>query len=342
MKRRRWSILLAGAMLCISLAGCEGQPEPTAALDAGASAFGQGKEEESYIMADAGASLEELLENYAGSRQLPVGTQMDEDDLQDLVDEEEEKEKQGEEGGDTTPAVTEKVVHSAYDMLEYFHQAYDDTAETVSFPTENYTLTVEDLQYVYTTLQRDDPIDVSGVKGWYYSWTDDRAYVQITYSFDISELKRIKVETRNMVKQAVASLDTAGKTPYELVYEVNEYLCDISEYPASEPYAPVTHTAYGAFSNGSVVCEGYACAAKLMLNALGVPCDIEVGFCTNGGGHAWNLVQLDGEWYQLDVCWNDTGGDRQGYFLVTDEFMRQSRSWEENQYPVCADKSYTP
>lgn len=79
----------------------------------------------------------------------------------------------------------------------------------------------------------------------------------------------------------------------------------------------------------------------MMLNELNVPCDIEVGECINGGGHAWNLVQLDGEWYQMDVTWND-GGNWQEFFLVTDDFMRQSRTWNESQYPVSADKAYAP
>lgn len=344
MKKRQSGILLAAALLCTGLAGCEEQPDTLGALEAGASQFGQGKTEESYLMADSGAVLDDLLEKYAGSRQLPTGTPMDDDDLQDLIDEEKEKGDEGKEepGQEPTPSVTETIVRCADDMMEYFHTAYDNTAETLSFPIDGYEPNGEDLQYVYTQLQRDDPYDVCCVDSWNYSWQDDRAYFTIKYNVDVNELKTMKVETRNLVKQAVASLDTAGKTPYELAYAVNEYLCDVSEYPASEPYAPVTHTAYGALKNGSSVCEGYACAAKMMLNELNVPCDIEVGECINGGGHAWNLVQLDGEWYQMDVTWNDGCGDRQEYFLVTDDFMRQSRTWSENQYPVCADKAYAP
>ena len=40
--------------------------------------------------------------------------------------------------------------------------------------------------------------------------------------------------------------------------------------------------------------------------------------------HAWNLVQLDGQWYHVDVTWDDPAPDRYGqvlhdYFLVTDQ-----------------------
>ena len=28
--------------------------------------------------------------------------------------------------------------------------------------------------------------------------------------------------------------------------------------------------------------------------------------------HAWNLIKLDGEWYQVDVTWDDPVWDRLG------------------------------
>ena len=61
---------------------------------------------------------------------------------------------------------------------------------------------------------------------------------------------------------------------------------------------------------------------------------------TSGGNHGWNLVKLNGEWYHLDVTWNDAGGDRKTFYLVTDEFMRQSRAWDTSKYPKSSAVSY--
>ena len=366
MKIKQLSVFLSVVILCVSMTGCEDRPDTDSILDAGASLFAEGEEEESYAFLNTVEVLDDLLDNYAGSLLIPTGTPMDEDTFKDLVGDQDKPDEEpgdkSDEGPDDKPdeepgdkpdqepddkpddkpdiSKSDTVVQCADDMMEIFHKAYDETSEIISFPVNGYSINGEDLQYVYTQLQREDPYDVCCVEEWSYYTQGDMAYVNISYNMDISELKNLKVETRNLVKQAVASMDTQGKTPYELVYTVNEYLCDISEYPASEPYAPVTHTTYGALKNGSSVCEGYACAAKMLLNELNVVCDIEVGMCTNGEGHAWNLVQLDGEWYQMDVTWNDGSGDRQLYFLVTDEYMRQSRSWKENLYPVSANQPY--
>jgi len=213
----------------------------------------------------------------------------------------------------------------------------------LEFKVENgVVLDGEKLQDIYTTLQREDPIDVSGVKEWTWGCQGDVYIITFTYDFPVDELIRIKKDTRQLVKDAVANIDTENKTEYEIVYAVNEYLCDTIDYPASEPYEPVTHTAYGALKNGIAVCEGYACAAKLLLNELSIVCDIQVGDCVEGGGHAWNLVQVDGEWYQMDVTWNDGSSSRTDYFLVTDDYMKKSRTWDESDYSATPSIAYTP
>lgn len=47
----------------------------------------------------------------------------------------------------------------------------------------------------------------------------------------------------------------------------------------------------------------------------------------------------------MDVTWNDGGAEwdenaRSAYLLVTDDFMRQSRVWDESAYPASADEAY--
>lgn len=58
------------------------------------------------------------------------------------------------------------------------------------------------------------------------------------------------------------------------------------------------------------VCEGYARALKVLCDELEIPCVLAEGLAMvreNGTpeGHMWNLVQIDGAWYAVDVTWND-------------------------------------
>ena len=244
---------------------------------------------------------------------------------------------------DTWPTMTpdeeefSSDVASMDDLSRVLHYAYDNTLTSISFTfTDGFYVDLADcINDVYTDLQRIDPIDVCCVEHWEWSYSGNRYSLIIDYYYDVDELISMKNATPDLVQSAVDQIQPEGKTDYEIVYAVNEYLCDNVDFPDSEPYASVTHTAYGALNNGCAVCEGYACAAVLILRGCGVESDIEVGECA-GGGHAWNLVKVDGAWYQLDVCWDD-GGRRDMYFLVDDDYMRQNRIWVTENYPVCPD-----
>lgn len=91
------------------------------------------------------------------------------------------------------------------------------------------------------------------------------------------------------------------------------------------------------------VCEAYSRALWLMLRMIDIPCLIVAGHTDEP--HAWNLVQVDGEWYHVDATWDDPtiiGSDRNvlshNYFLVTDAQMAQDHNWQRDSIPVSAVK----
>ena len=148
--------------------------------------------------------------------------------------------------------------------------------------------------------------------------------------------------------QAESRINVQGLTDYEIVQTMDAFVCDLityldqdlAAYPGTlQGYAPESYTVYSAFQNGSPVCEGYARTTMLLLNDFHIKTDFLIGDCYNGGGHAWNMVYLDDAWYHLDVCWND-GSQTKDYFLVSDDFMDQSRTWDRSIYPVSAMQNY--
>lgn len=96
------------------------------------------------------------------------------------------------------------------------------------------------------------------------------------------------------------------------------------------------HTIEGIFSKEyySAVCEGYAKAFQLLLNAAGIENVYVVGN-GNGQGHAWNQVKIGGEWYNVDLTWNDSN-DRKNYryFNLTDTIFGKNHSPFPNTYEV--------
>lgn len=348
---RKYISLVSCLLIMCSLDGCNMAKTQTM-LDEGISNYGFGKSEENYSLKNTGVMLDELIDKYSGSYFQPTGTPMTDDEHDDakkaqgeIATTPSEPDDPSDESSTTAPSTSTEIpeVSNMTELMRVFHDAYDMTSEYVEFTTTSGFIfdMSTDLQTVYTALQREDPIDVSGVASWSTWNSGNEYYVSITYSFDVDELKSIKAETTQLVEDAVKNIGADELSDYEKVCAVNEYLCDTVYYPDVEPYEPVTHTVYGALKNGCAVCEGYACAAKLILNSYGIECDIQVGDCLNGGGHAWNLVKLDGAWYQLDVTWDDQSTGRSDYLLVTDEFMKQSRTWKESDYPVSSKVPYS-
>lgn len=177
------------------------------------------------------------------------------------------------------------------------------------------------------------------------TWQEDgsgdiRYNIGFEYSRSQEEIENIKDRTETEAKEAVAQIEPDGKSEFQKADAINEYICDITDYPQEQPYSDVSHTAYGTFVEHSAVCDGYARAVKMLCDRVGLECEIVTGKVKSGEGHAWNIVRVDGAWYQWDACWNDGGYDRDEYFLVTDDFMDMSRTWDAGRYPAISDTPY--
>ena len=110
---------------------------------------------------------------------------------------------------------------------------------------------------------------------------------------------------------------TEKSSRYEKLVILQEYLCRSVIY---ESEALRAHDAAGALLDGRAVCDGYAKAFKLLCDAYDIPCLIVPGTATQNGKsepHAWNYVQMEnGEWYAVDVTWDDHEDITKQYFLV--------------------------
>lgn len=83
------------------------------------------------------------------------------------------------------------------------------------------------------------------------------------------------------------------------------YLVDwMAENTVYSSIGTTVRSLYGAIIERELNCVGYAQILSWALNLFDIPC-----MSVNGSvdeGHMWNLVQLDGEWYQLDGGWSMT------------------------------------
>lgn len=102
--------------------------------------------------------------------------------------------------------------------------------------------------------------------------------------------------------------------------------------------------AYGFIVNDLAVCQGYSQVFYAIATKLGY----EVAYCRNNG-HIWNYIKLDGEWYHMDVTWDDPTPDKPNsaihqYFLCSDAVMQNHSpsQWQTSlaELPVCSSTKY--
>lgn len=114
-------------------------------------------------------------------------------------------------------------------------------------------------------------------------------------------------------------------------YDYDNYI--INQIPKAD------YTAVGLLKNKTAVCEGYAKTFYALMNLMNIPCKMVTGK-GNGGDHAWNLINLGGKWYHIDVTWDDPVPDQKGYigygyFLLSDQEMARDHTWTKSDFPKC-------
>ena len=139
-----------------------------------------------------------------------------------------------------------------------------------------------------------------------------KAYLNVQEDYaGVSSRKVAQKSIEEGMKEYVEAIDQAKEehaSELELELLIHDMIIENIDYKYSSGTTPSdegsAHSITGVFDKTGVVCEGYAKSFQLLANYAGLESIYAVGY-GNGGGHAWNLVKLDGEWYNLDVTWDD-------------------------------------
>ena len=121
------------------------------------------------------------------------------------------------------------------------------------------------------------------------------------YSFEIKYLATQEQinEVSRRAAEIVDSFALSGENDVTKVKLLYEYICTHYTYDDTL----TKFSAYDGLTTGSMVCQGYALLTyKVMWNA-GIPCRIVTG-TSSGENHAWNIVKVDGRWYNIDTTWD--------------------------------------
>lgn len=252
----------------------------------------------------------------------------------------------------------------AYETLSEENKViYDQMLDAVMNHDEEVTLSTEDGQeledifncikadygglfwvesFRYTQYQRNGKTEAMSFAPNYIMTSEERSRMQ----------KRIDRQVKKYIKEV------SQKSDYEKVRDIYRKLIQKVNYNLEAEH---NQNIISVFIGKETVCQGYASAMQYLMDQLDIPCVIVTGMA-KGGPHAWNLVQIEGEWYYLDVTWgnskfhddeeNDVKYIEYDYLNITTEEMLKDHTPQvkfelpectalENNYYVKENKYFT-
>ena len=194
--------------------------------------------------------------------------------------------------------------------------------------------------------------------GWSGSYSlesdDEGLYYVFVYDCKYYTTAAQEAELSEKIDSVLQSLDINDESSdYDVICAVYDYICANVSYDydnLDDSEYLLKYTAYAAMINKTAVCQGYSALMYRMLQQKNIDCRL-----IPGSNHAWNIVAIDGVYYNADSTW-DAGRDPKNYayFLCGDsDFAEHTRYSEysteefyrlypmaETKYVVCPSHSY--
>lgn len=167
--------------------------------------------------------------------------------------------------------------------------------------------------------------------------------VTVLSDCDENNIDTYKTEIEAKAQEIIKSVPMGSD--YEKALWVHDYIVenttynnDVSWFVGKEKN--FSASIYSLLLKNESNCNGYSKTYKYLMDMLDIPCTVVAGVCNDGVLHAWNIIELDGEYYQVDTTWDDPVGGKQAvhhnYFCITDEEMYKSRTIDSaTSAPVC-------
>jgi hypothetical protein len=166
----------------------------------------------------------------------------------------------------------------------------------------------ERIQSVYMCVRYDNPDLFWLEHSFDYTWDGNGNISSITLHFfdmvdNLDAFKQQFYACADSVAEYVMNFDS----DIDKIKYCHDLLTNINTYNLE---APMNQSAYSALCTGQTVCAGFAHAFTYLMQRLGIPTASVYGNAywpgpVDAGPHLWNLVFIDGDYYDMDVTWDN-------------------------------------
>ena len=217
----------------------------------------------------------------------------------------------------------QQVLNILYTILNsgvnnaYFYCNYDSCKDDVKYLTDPYRMiNINNFVHPYNNYQK-ITLSINSF---------NKVTIEIKKLYTTDDIDNINAKIDEIISQSI----TDEMTAKEKITVFHDYIIDNtvydSEYLNSNSYDidNPSNKAIGPLFFGKALCGGYTDAMAIFLNKLNIP-----NYRISSKNHVWNLVYLDGNWYHLDLTWDDpvtennTNIRLDNFLLITTEQLEQ-------------------
>jgi len=159
--------------------------------------------------------------------------------------------------------------------------------------------------------------------GWSWTSSGDTATLKFSAAYRTTLDQEKQVDSK--IESILKSLKLDNKTDYQKVKAIHDYIIKKTSYDQTL----TKHSAYNALINKSAVCDGYSLAAYRLFTEAGLSTRIVTG-TANGGAHSWNIVKVNGKWYNIDLTWDDPITNTGEQVLTYDYFLKNAKDFSDH------------
>lgn len=194
------------------------------------------------------------------------------------------------------------------------------------------SLSGEDMQSLVTRVYRENPVSAPAAPtadiNMFSGSGNQRLYeINLNYGVSSAELEARREALAEL--EPFSGLDVDALDAPHRALAAAEYLAGNCQYDAEGK----ENDAYSALIECSADSEGLALAYVELCRGLDLECQIVYGQ-ENWVEHSWNIIELDGQHYHVDVSACISSGMDAGFLLRDDQLWGGYR-WNVASYPTC-------
>ncbi len=186
-----------------------------------------------------------------------------------------------------------KLMKKIKSMIENYSTDYLDISD--------YNLSYTEFEELYGSVVLNEPslFYVSTVSAYLeYDTKDHILAFSPIYRYSKNRVRTMQEQIDEYVDGLMSGVEDEWSDAEKVLY-VHDYIAKNAQYYNGDN-SYKGRNIYDVFVRGSSVCVGYSLGFQYIMDMMDIPC-----ICITSDTHIWNMVEIDSNWYHVDITWDD-------------------------------------